>query len=58
MKKLNLNLVGQDGNAYSLLAYFRRQAKRAGWTREDIDKTTKEATAGDYSHLLSVLSEL
>lgn len=55
MKKLNLNLIGQDGNAYALLAHFKRQAKRAGWTTEAIEKTIKEATSGDYNHLLSTL---
>lgn len=55
MKKLNLNLIGQDGNAYALLAHFKRQAKRAGWTEEEIKAKRDEATSGDYDHLLSTL---
>lgn len=56
--KLHLNLVGKDGNAFSLLAYFRSQAKKAGWNKEKIDATIKEATSGDYGHLLYILGEV
>jgi len=38
LKKLNLNFFGQDGNAFALLGYFRRKAKQAGWTSEEIKK--------------------
>ena len=32
MKKVNLSLVGLDGNAFGLLGAFREQAVRDGWT--------------------------
>ena len=54
-KKLNLNLVGKDGNAYFLLGYAKREARKAGWSNEKIEELIKEATNGDYQHLLSVL---
>lgn len=54
-KKLNLNLDNQDSNAFALLALFAREAKRAGWTKDEIDATRKDATNGDYYHLLQVL---
>ena len=54
-KKLNLDLSGKDGNAFSLLGYFRREARRADWSNEEIEKVTKEATSGDYDHLLQTL---
>lgn len=54
-EKLNLKLVGQDGNAFSLLGLFRREAKKAGWTENEIEKTTEEAKSGDYDHLLQTL---
>jgi hypothetical protein len=53
--KLDLDLVGKDGNAFFLLGYFRSQAKKAGWTPEEIEETTAEAKNGDYDHLLQVL---
>jgi len=54
-KKLNLELEGQDGNAFSLLGLFRKEAKKAGWTEDEIKKTTEEAMSGDYDHLLQTL---
>ena len=56
-KKVTLELVGQDGNAFNLLGLFNRQAKREGWTKEEIDAVQKEATSGDYNHLLVTLME-
>lgn len=55
MNKLNLDLEGQDGNAFSLLGYFRQEARKAGWEVDEISKTFKEATSGDYDHLLQTL---
>lgn len=58
MRKLNLKLVGKDGNAFSLLGYFRSKANKAGWTKEEIEKVTTEAMSGDYAHLLRTLSDV
>ena len=55
MKKLNLKLEGQDGNAFALMGYFRKEAERAGWAKEEIKKVMDNAKSGDYSHLLQVL---
>jgi hypothetical protein len=54
-KKLNLQLVGLDGNAFSLLGAFSRQAKRERWSAEEIEAVRQEATSKDYDHLLSTL---
>jgi len=56
--KLNLSLEEQDGNAFVLLGHFRKEAKRAGWKPEAIEEKTKEATSGDYDHLLQTLTNL
>jgi hypothetical protein len=55
IKKVKLNLVGLDGNAFSLMGAFRRQAKKEGWTAEEIDAVLDEAQTGDYDHLLATL---
>lgn len=55
MKELNLKLVGMDGNAFMLLGTFSKQARREGWSSEELDKVLAEAKSGDYAHLLSVL---
>lgn len=55
-KTVNFNLIGQDGNAFVLLGGWRRQARREGWSNEDINKVIDTATSGDYNNLLSTLS--
>lgn len=55
MKKLNLKLVGKDGNAFVLLGYFVKEAKKAKWTEEEINKVLEDAKSSDYQHLLGVL---
>lgn len=54
-KTLNLELVGVDGNAYAVMGVFSRQARREGWTQEEIDSVLEEAQSGDYNHLLSTI---
>ena len=56
-KKVKLNLVGLDGNAFNLLAQFRRAARKQGWSHEDIKAVIEDATSGNYDHLLCVLME-
>lgn len=56
-KKVTLNLVGQDSNAFALMGVFYRQARREGWTKEEIDSVIKECTSGDYDHLLTTLMD-
>ena len=55
MKKLNLELEGQDGNVFSLMGYFSHEAKRAGWTDKEIHEVLDEAQKGDYDHALQTL---
>ncbi len=47
-----LEMVGHDGNAFSILARATRAARKAKWTEEQIESYKKEAMAGDYDHLL------
>ena len=54
-KKINLTLVGLDGNAFSLMGAFQRQAKEEGWSKEEIDLVLKEAKSSDYDHLVATL---
>ena len=54
-KLVKLNLVGLDGNAFSLMGAFRQAARRQGWTKEEIDKVMADCQSGDYDHLLQVL---
>ena len=53
--RVTMNLVGLDGNAFALMGAFKKNARRLGWTQEEIDKVLDECTSGDYNHLLRVL---
>jgi len=49
-----LQLVGKDGNAFMVLGLAIRAAKKAGWSKEQIDEYQRKATSGDYDNLLGV----
>lgn len=51
-QKPEVELVGNDGNAYSILAACQRAARKAKWPREKIDTVLEEMRSGDYDHLL------
>lgn len=56
--KPNLRLVGEDGNAFAILGRARRAARSAGWLKNGKwEAYQKEATAGDYNHLLATTME-
>lgn len=49
-----LELVGCDGNAFGIIGAATRVARKAGWSKDQIDTFTKDAMSGDYDHLLQV----
>jgi hypothetical protein len=51
-----INLIGEDGNAFSILGRVSRAMKRAGIYAEYPDFYA-EATSGDYDHLLRTVME-
>ena len=55
--KPEVRLVGQDGNAFSILGRVSQALKRAGYTPEEVKQYQEEATSGDYNHLLMVTME-
>jgi hypothetical protein len=54
-KKINLILVGIDGNAYSIMGAFQKQARKEGWKKEEIESVLNEAMSSDYNHLLQTI---
>jgi len=52
--KPTVKLIGQDGNAFSIMGNIKQALKCAGADKEYIDEYLKEATSGDYNHLLTV----
>ena len=57
-KKVKLTLVGLDGNAFSLMGAFQKQARREKWTSEEIKTVTDKCMSGDYNNLLVTLMEV
>lgn len=57
MNRPVVKLIGQDGNAFAILALCNRAGKRAGWTQEELDRVLGEMKAGDYNHLLATAME-
>ncbi len=56
-KQIKLKLVGLDGNAFVLMGSFQRQARREGWTSEEINAVLTEARSSDYDHLVATLAD-
>lgn len=57
MSKPDLQLIGEDGNAFAILGRARHAANTAGWDKAKIDKVMETAMAGDYNHLLRTMIE-
>lgn len=53
--KVKLNLVGLDGNAFSLMGAYKSAARRQGIPKEQVDAVLKDCMSGNYDHLLGVL---
>jgi Domain of unknown function (DUF4314) len=50
--EVQVQLSGQDGNAFAILGRTTAALRAAGVPQEDIDAYVAEATSGDYDHLL------
>lgn len=50
-----VKLVGEEGNAFSILARVSNALKKAGVSKEEISQFQKEAMSNDYNHLLNVV---
>ena len=49
-----VELVGEDGNAFAIMGRVQKALKRAGNDSEVVDSYLKQAMSGDYDHLLAV----
>jgi hypothetical protein len=54
---ITVDLSNVDGNAFSILGAAGKAMRRAGIDPETRDEFMKEATSGDYDHLLVTLQE-
>ena len=49
---VNVNLVGEDGNAFAILSRVSKAMRREGVPESEISAFRTEARSGDYDHLL------
>jgi hypothetical protein len=57
LTKPTVKLIGQDGNAFSIMGHVKQALRRAGADKEYIDKYLNESISGDYDNLLTVSME-
>lgn len=50
---IEVQLVGQDGNAFNIIGLVRVALRRNNVPTSEIDEFTKEATSGDYDNVLA-----
>lgn len=55
--EIEVDLIGMDSNAFSIIASVRKSLRRAGVDQEKIDLFVQEATSGDYDHLLQTVTK-
>lgn len=54
---IGVELIGQDGNAFSILSRVKLALLRGGVPQSEIDEFMKEAASGDYNHLLGTVMQ-
>ena len=50
---ITVELIGQNGNAFNILGICLRAMREADLPQEERDAFEKEATSGNYDHLLA-----
>jgi len=53
--EVEVELIGEDGNAFMVIGKVQKAMKRAGVEKSDIDEFMAEAMSGDYDHLLQTV---
>ena len=52
-----VDLLGRDGNAFVILGACQSAARKAGWTKKQIDEFMGKAMSADYDNLLYICQE-
>jgi hypothetical protein len=50
--EIEVQLTGQDGNAFAIMGRVAGALKKAGVPKEEVGEYMKESMSGDYDHLL------
>jgi hypothetical protein len=54
---VEVELIGHDGNAFAVLGRVQRVLRDVGASAEELKEFEREATSGDYDHLLQVVMD-
>lgn len=54
--EVNVELVGQDSNAFLMIGRVRMALKRGGVEADEVEVFSKEAMSGDYDHVLRTIT--
>lgn len=54
---IHVPLIGEDGNAFAIIGRVRRALRTARVPEDQVNEFTKQATSGDYNHLLTTVTE-
>jgi hypothetical protein len=49
---VTVKLVGNDGNAFAIMAAVSKAIRKAGATAEEVEQYMNESMSGDYNNLL------
>lgn len=58
LERPKISLLGQDGNALTIVGRCMSAARRAGWPRQAREAFFKKATGGSYDAMLGLVHEL
>lgn len=50
--EIEVQLSGEDGNAFFIIAAIRKELRRGGVSSEEVKKFSTEAMSGDYDNVL------
>ena len=53
-QKPEVKLIGNDGNAFAIMAACRKAGMKAGWSSAQISEMLEQMMSGDYDNLLDV----
>lgn len=54
---ITVDFSNQDGNAFAILGTVKKALERGGVSKEEVSTFIKEATTGDYDHVLMTVAE-
>ncbi len=50
--EIKAKLIGQDGNAYAIMATVARALRKGGVSEQEIEEYFGESTSGDYNNVI------